>query len=136
MPLSCHDLTYIWAFSIWRADAFALMFKAAVFRRVPADLQFFFERTSSAFTHRFILVECSLRITHLNAGPTDELKIALEDKLNTSNSVFALIFIRSKSRKKRLCLDADWRRGLSSGESYRDHGTWDEGKWVRTSQEH
>lgn len=100
MPLCCHDLRYTWAFSIWRADAFALMLEAAVFGRAPADLHFFFERTSSAFKHHFILVKCSLRITHPNAGPTAELKIALEDKLNTSNTVFVLILMRSKSRKK------------------------------------
>lgn len=85
---------------MWIADAFAHMFKATIFRRALADPHFFFERTSSVFAHPHSLVKCSLRITHLNARPTAELKIALADKLNTVGSVFVLILIPSRGRKE------------------------------------
>lgn len=87
----CHYLLYNWAIYIPIADAFALIFEETIFRRALAEPHFIFESASSVFTHHFILVKCSMRITSLNARSKAECKIAVEDKLNTAKSVFIVI---------------------------------------------
>lgn len=91
---------------MWNTDAFALTFKVSIFRRALVDLYFIIEHASSVFTHYFILVMCSLRMTDWNCTKSEwtkvELKIVLEVKLNTVNSVSVLILITKKVRKGRV----------------------------------
>lgn len=87
----CHDLLNIWAFYILIADPFLLTCEETIFRRALAEPHFIFESASSVFTHHFILVKCSMRITRLNARTKAECKIAVEDKSKTAKSVFIVI---------------------------------------------